>query len=138
MLWGGLHGVYLVVHRLAFGGRVSDEPIHLRSLPAIVFTFFWVHLAWVFFRADTITGAFDILGRVATLQSGLVARADVALVLGLGAVSLMLDLMDRRTGEQIQVLRRAPALTGAAVAAAVAAIVVFSGGTPEPFIYFQF
>jgi hypothetical protein len=35
-------------------------------------------------------------------------------------------------------VRRFPALAGATVAAAVTAIVVFSGGTPEPFIYFQF
>lgn len=138
VFWGGLHGIYLVVHRLTFGGRVSDAPLRIRDLPAILLTFFWVHVAWVFFRADSFADAFHILGRVATLRDGATSEADLALVVFLGLIALLVDLATRHEDEPVRVLRRMPAVAGAAVAAAVAAIVVFSGATPEPFIYFQF
>ena len=56
----------------------------------------------------------------------------------LGAVTLAVDLFTRLQPTPVRMLQRRPALAGAAVAVALAAIVVFSGGTPEPFIYFQF
>ena len=56
----------------------------------------------------------------------------------LGGITLGVDLFTRMQPDPVQILRRYPALAGAAVTAAIAAIIVFSGGTPEPFIYFQF
>jgi hypothetical protein len=79
-----------------------------------------------------------MLRAIATFQGGLTPASDLVLIAILGLVALAIDLLAQRELEPMVVLRRAPALAGAAVAFAVAAIVVFSGGTPEPFIYFQF
>ena len=138
VVWGALHGAYLVVHKLTRGGGVSQNPVSWRDVPAILGTFFVVNVAWVFFRAETFGNAFDVLDAIFTLQGGATVRSDLALVGVIGLIALMIDVLARREFDPVVLIRRAPALVGASVAAAVAAIVVFSGGSPEPFIYFQF
>mgnify|MGYP001817877930 FL=1 len=73
-----------------------------------------------------------------TFADGITSGADLLVVLVLGGITLGVDLFTRTRRNPIATLQRYPALAGGAVAAAVAAIVVFSGGPPEPFIYFQF
>ena len=137
VLWGGLHGVYLIVDKMVRGGTCSNDPARMRDVPWVM-TFGLVCLAWGFFRADTLTAAFDILEAIVTLQLGLTPLADIVVVGFLGTVTLAVDLITRHDVEPAELVRSSPATAGAAVAAAVTAIVVFSGGTPEPFIYFQF
>jgi len=138
VMWGGLHGAFLVVHRLTIGGRVNESGLRWRDIPAIVVTFAVVHVAWVFFRADTFTDAFTVLKRIVRFAGGTTSEADLVLIAILGGVTLGVDLFTRIQPNPIRILQRYPVLAGAGVTAAIAAIIVFSGGTPEPFIYFQF
>jgi len=138
VMWGGLHGAFLVVHRLTMGGRVDDSGLRWRDIPTIVVTFSVVHVAWVFFRADTFTDAFTLLKRIATFAGGRTSEADLLLIAILGGVTLGVDLFTRIQPNPIRILQRYPVLAGAGVTTAIAAIIVFSGGTPEPFIYFRF
>ncbi len=138
VMWGGLHGAFLITHRLTSGGHTAKTALQRRDIPAIVLTFVVVHFSWVFFRADTFTDAFDLLRRIFTFADGITSEADLLLILFLGGVTLGVDLFTTMNPNPIRMLQRFPTLAGAAVAAAIAAIVVFSGGTPEPFIYFQF
>ena len=138
VFWGGLHGLYLVVHRLARGGTVATSPVRWRQVPSVLVTFFFVTIAWVFFRADTFEGSWQILGNIFTLADGITIGEDVLLVAVLGLATLFVDLANRNGFDAVSLVRRSPALAGAAAAVVVAAVVVFSGGTPEPFIYFQF
>lgn len=62
--WGGLHGLYLVVeHALRQrGGRESTRPASVgRDLARIAVTFGLVLVAWVFFRAASVTDALVLL-----------------------------------------------------------------------------
>jgi D-alanyl-lipoteichoic acid acyltransferase DltB (MBOAT superfamily) len=138
VMWGGLHGTFLIAHRLTRGRRAGETALRGRDIPSILLTFAVVHVAWVFFRADTFSDAFYVLRRIFTFADGITSAADLVLILILGGATLGMDLFTRMSPNPIGVLHRAPILTGAGVTAAVAAIVVFSGGTPEPFIYFQF
>ncbi len=56
VIWGALHGIALVVHRAwkSLGGNLP-RPV------AWILTFLFVHLAWVFFRAENMTVALNIL-----------------------------------------------------------------------------
>ena len=62
VVWGGLHGLYLIVDRAL--GRVEHRgarrPILLSDSPAILFTFTVVTLTWVFFRAADLSEAIDV------------------------------------------------------------------------------
>ena len=59
IVWGLLHGAAQVTERL-WGGRRDALPKWLRW----VMTFFFLNLAWVFFRAPNLTGAAELLGLV--------------------------------------------------------------------------
>ena len=62
LIWGGLHGLGILTHRLwqrlsekYFGGRAIPR------IPAVAMTFFFVNLFWVFFRATTLSRAWSIV-----------------------------------------------------------------------------
>ena len=56
IIWGALHGSALVVHRL-----FSRSGLRLPSVVGWTLTFLWVAVAWVFFRADSLGEALEIL-----------------------------------------------------------------------------
>lgn len=68
IFWGGLHAVYFLPLLLLKRNRKNTDAIHItpnlagfRQLGGIICTFILVCIAWVFFRATTITEAFDYL-----------------------------------------------------------------------------
>jgi D-alanyl-lipoteichoic acid acyltransferase DltB (MBOAT superfamily) len=63
VLWGGIHGLGLVVHK-AFKpllGRLPDS--RWSNSLAVVLTFIFVAIAWVFFRSESIASACQLLSR---------------------------------------------------------------------------
>ena len=66
VIWGGLHGLYLVVNhvwRSLVAGRVPTQGIPARaySLAATLLTFLCVVVAWIFFRAESFSSAILVL-----------------------------------------------------------------------------
>lgn len=66
VIWGGLHGLYLVIHQAWQGlrGRLGHDLSHTSSFGrvfGIALTFLAVVLGWVFFRATTLDAALSIL-----------------------------------------------------------------------------
>lgn len=61
VLWGGLHGVALIVNKMLkpWLGRIPDNWAS-RSVSCLV-TFLFIAFAWVFFRSTTFEGAFSLL-----------------------------------------------------------------------------
>jgi D-alanyl-lipoteichoic acid acyltransferase DltB (MBOAT superfamily) len=59
VVWGGLHGLYLVVNHTwrALGWRWTGRPAWLGRFAAWLLTFAAVTFAWVFFRATSLSGA---------------------------------------------------------------------------------
>ncbi len=140
VVWGGIHGLLLAVHRLVRRPTLGvDRPLGLGDTPRIVATFGLVTLAWAFFRADSVGQAVSVLGGILTLRSGLTSPADLVLVAVLVTLMVGLDLAQRRQlrlGDRPLVSRPVPA--GLVAAGIMLLLVVFSGGTPQPFIYFRF
>ncbi len=65
IVWGVAHGIFSVITR-AFHGFFSKIPAVLNRF--ITFTF--VSLAWVMFRADSLTDAFRFIGRIFSFDFG--------------------------------------------------------------------
>jgi len=61
VLWGGLHGLYLVINNawgaLGFSGPRDPRFARVYRAACVAFTFIVVVLAWVIFRAPTLNGA---------------------------------------------------------------------------------
>lgn len=95
VIWGGLHGLYLIVNRgwwmIKPSRAIERLPSRLRTAIATAITFFAVLVAWVFFRAADIPSAFRMLAAM-TGAYGFTPPAPPAvygdfdlLMLGLGA-----------------------------------------------------
>lgn len=98
VVWGGLHGIFLVINhgwrhvcgRLNWGGNGA-----VFQLLAWALTFLAVALAWVFFRADTFTGALAML-------SGMAGVNDLLPSLGLiDAASVNTEAVNTMTGRRV-------------------------------------
>ena len=141
VIWGALHGCYLVIHRLTRGGHTNAHEPKMRELPSILLTNAAVLFAWIFFRAETLGDAVDIIRGLVTIRGGTVHLAEMATVALFTAIMVFADLAQRRHATRRRSGESAPAhplLQGASVGAVAVAVLVFSGGTPVPFIYFQF
>jgi len=141
VVWGGLHGLYLALER-RFANVAGEEyrrPWSWRRDPLRAFvTFQVVCLAWVFFRADSVGNALHYLGRIARMQGGTTDRSAVTMLALAAAAVFFIDYVQHRSCDHTPMLGWSPPLRGLAYGLMVIPIVVFSGGTPVPFIYFKF
>ncbi len=145
IVWGGLHGVYLAIHKLTLRGRrvAPDQPSGNTLSLAVwlmktVVTFHLVCFAWIFFRSDSLTAAMHYIGGI--LQGG---SAPSPLImysfLFYGALTLLVDLACFFQNSEVPTTSKAPPfVVGAAYAAMVYLIIVLGERNAQPFIYFQF
>ena len=132
VIWGGLHGLALVVHRVwEDSGRKLPAPL------GMLLTFLWVCMAWIFFRATSLESAwtgvrsfvgFASPGELSWGWAPLATFAALAATHALGATHAVGRWLERRSESVYAVCY------GAAFALAFA----FSNGAVKPFIYFQF
>jgi alginate O-acetyltransferase complex protein AlgI len=78
--WGALHGVYLCInHAWAnYGPAIAPRFARLANAVAFVLTFAAVVVAWVFFRADSLSSAMFVLSRMADPGSIVFGRGEMA------------------------------------------------------------
>src|SRR4029077_10295619 len=99
VVWGGLHGVYLSLHKLATGGRPPEtEPAPrgaggwLTFTAQALVTFHLVCLAWIFFRAPDFATAWAYLtGIFVNRFSAAGVPGPLAAVCFYGLLMLLLD-----------------------------------------------
>ena len=144
VVWGLLHGVFLVVERL-ITQLVGASRLQLRQLRAILgwlATFIAVVTAWVFFRAEDLSSAMTMVMAMYSAVSwspdslAMLSYEDevAALVLGLMVVQQVVN----RNRPLNELLRALPwPLLGLALGSMLLLITLSSGQT-NAFIYFQF
>ena len=70
VVWGMLHGLGQVLEN-AFTPKSKHEPHELTRLVRTLVTFVFVMLAWVFFRAQSLSEAVYVFGHMFTVKSGI-------------------------------------------------------------------
>jgi D-alanyl-lipoteichoic acid acyltransferase DltB (MBOAT superfamily) len=140
LIWGGLHGLYLCVHR-KLRGALSALSGALRGLSplltaaGVLATFCLVCFTWLFFRSTSFDLTLAYLRGLSALDfGGAKALGPVAL---LSALTLAIDLPQALSNDELRVART-PRLVRIPIAAAVLVLLVLSGDSGQPFIYFQF
>ena len=142
VVWGGLHGLYLVVERF-LRQRIGDWPMWQRwysRVLLIALTYALVNLTWVFFRAQEFATAWRVLGGM--LGFG----AEGAPILSTYALASVLVVMlpllavhgwmrERELHIEVQ---RLPTLAVGVLWAAMAFLIAITQGGSDAFIYFQF
>jgi D-alanyl-lipoteichoic acid acyltransferase DltB (MBOAT superfamily) len=168
LIWGGLHGFYLGINHLWRGAVGVGSGRGLLRVLSWAVTFAAVVIAWVFFRASTVGGAWRALKGLAGLPpdqavyvpSGIVRVMDLPILVGvqmsllIGACATALALICalalpnvpqifryreyRRAPEQGSPIRWKPDAIWAMVVALAFAISLFAMWQRMEFLYFQF
>ena len=143
VVWGGLHGLFLVAERVL---RPSlEKPRWTRGpagrLAGVAVTFVCVCFAWVFFRAPDFPTAFIVVramvGAAGAQAGGLLSQWDMALsVLTVGA---LLGLQWRYRDVSLpEVFESIPWWASASAVTAMLVALITATGVDRAFIYFQF
>lgn len=141
VIWGGLHGLYLLGERLL--KRVVFVKVRANSLNGLMLsclTFLLICLAWVFFRAHTFGKAMEILGAMAGLHNGgtsLVRKMWIAEVLVVVGSMLALHWIARDMSLEDIALKTPWWVRSVAISFMLTCIVTLPG-EDRAFIYFQF
>ena len=146
--WGFLHALYFLPSILRGENRKNLDVIaENRALPSLkefaqmLFTFALVCIAWIFFRAESISDAFDYLTRMATDLnfSPRPFRKNIFLFLGI-AILLLVEWMQRRKahGFEFDELKLPQMARTTIYLVTALAILLFSVSGGNGFIYFQF
>lgn len=141
VIWGGLHGLYLSGERRFTGAGREDyrRPWRWRrDLVRTFVTFQLVCVAWVFFRAPSVHDAFHYLADIARLQHGATDHGAILMLAWAVAVMVFIDYVQLRARDHTAFVDWNPVVRGLMYGCLLVPIVVSSGGTPVPFIYFRF
>jgi D-alanyl-lipoteichoic acid acyltransferase DltB (MBOAT superfamily) len=138
VIWGAYHGTLLATERAVGIDGVRPGRLAARDLPRVIVTFHLVCVGWVLFRAPNLSVTGHILQGIVSLRSGPISFDAISVLVPVAALAVFIDLAQRQANDHVAMLTW-PVLSRAGVFAVfIGAIVVFSGGTPVPFIYFQF
>jgi len=143
VVWGGLHGVWLAgerwwSERRAEAGIPAAEGPGVRAVQRLV-TFHLVCFAWIFFRADSMGTAWEMITRIFTafeLSAPIVTPAAlVAIAVGLAAQYVPRPAVGRLL---VGFSRLGPAVQGIALGVTLMIIDALGPEGVAAFIYFQF
>jgi len=148
VIWGGLHGVYLAIHkwfrrsqRIAISNTNSSLTSRAVTACKIIVTFHLVVLSWAFFRSPTFTSAIGYVAGVLTWQDGKDWIGEFEILMAGIPVLLLaaIEVGQYRTRSHVFLLQWSWAVRGG-LYAMIAILVLVSGGIDGgvPFIYFQF
>lgn len=101
ILWGGLHGIYLVINHGWTKFRVAlgwDRPSNVGRFFSIALTFLSVVVAWMFFRAETFDGALIMLQGMFGFTQLVLPQSYMALAESIPAASQALSLVGAKAG----------------------------------------
>ena len=141
VIWGALHGLYLIVHRIwdaiPWTPVVRLRETTLWSWVSRLLLFHAVCLGWVFFRAPSFDIAFTLLRRLTISGACTLATMPIMLALFLGLAGQYQPLRWRKALE-CEIGRWPELARGAVFALAVFAIELLGPSGVAPFIYFRF
>jgi alginate O-acetyltransferase complex protein AlgI len=144
VVWGGLHGIFLVIHhwKQTLRARGVLAPVPERAWAHALqwlSSFALVCCAWVFFRADSVATAWTMLARLCTFAPGTTALMTNKVLLAIG-IGLATQFVPRQPALRLQaaISRIRPVPMGIAAAFALFAITTLGPRGVAPFIYFQF
>lgn len=142
VVWGLLHGVYLVLERMltAFTKEPRWAQAFIGRLLAVVGTYAAVCFAWVFFRATTFTTAAHLVAAMAGMgpKGDAVLTTREILQVGFVTAGLLLAHWNLRDTSIEAVVARMPRGLVVALWTLMLSAIILTQGNGNAFIYFQF
>ncbi len=142
VIWGGLHGILLILHRWLPGSHSdgAGEGLRWADIPRILLFFHVVCFLWIFFRAENLGEAIAFISRIATGSYHQIWPWFQVIVVLLSVLFHVLERIGRLRFDMILAgldSRRGRVLEGVMLGLLAGLLVLF-GASGGEFIYFQF
>jgi D-alanyl-lipoteichoic acid acyltransferase DltB (MBOAT superfamily) len=147
MIWGGIHALLFIPSFLTGSNRrYKEDLVHknkifpsIKDIFQMAITFFFVTLAWVFFRSETVTQAFHFLADIIQNKTGKSLAFENAEILGdiiafAAFFSISFYLLYRKN----QLIQTTRFRQFAISVVLLILITLFGQFSKQSFIYFQF
>lgn len=140
IIWGALHGLASVIHRLWRLGKYR-----LNKFVSRLLTLGFVNLAWVFFRADSVQSAMAIIGKMLSKPEWHGFRANV--FIGYGKFDQLIFLLVIAVamvflvkGEPSKIVKLKPTYKNLLIMIIffVVSVMFMNSVEPKEFLYFDF
>lgn len=140
VLWGGLHGIYLIGYRIFSKSRssASGQNGHastVKKILSIFLTFNVVAFTWVIFRADNIVQAYSYFAGL--FSTDIFTTFPFRILLILAAV-LAIDLPSYLSSDSLIITKWSWYIQGLIYAVILLLLGNLAGSWEEPFVYFAF
>jgi D-alanyl-lipoteichoic acid acyltransferase DltB (MBOAT superfamily) len=140
--WGAFHGLLLCGYRITGMEVTEDEAAGLRPAQRalrIMLMFHLVCIGWLFFRANTLTQALDMLTSIALRPEWTAACTPIAGMIALYILPLMaFEWWADKQPSEVAYVSSPRLLRGLGYAYAALMLIVFPPPVAHEFIYFQF
>lgn len=146
IVWGLLNALYFIPLMLTKQNRSNLNDVaegkllpNLREFIQINVTFLLTTLAWIFFRADSITHAFDYLGGIFSMSLFSLPETRPKFLFILIFLFLAVEWFQRNKQHALEFdTIRIPKMARWTIYYAVVFVIFYYGGEKQEFIYFQF
>lgn len=144
VIWGGLHGLYLSIHKLSIGNTKIETDIishfNVKNIFNISLTFILVVFTWLFFRSNSWDTTELFFHKIFFWESSEYAFLFISIVLSYLIVTVLFDFLEYKTGSHTYILKiKSKGIKiGILVALLMVTFIYMFQADPLPFIYFQF
>lgn len=148
VVWGGLHGIYLSVHKwIIKEKKISTASYRYNGLGSllsftfkIMTTYILVLFTWLFFRADSFGDAFYMLNKFIYWENSDLLLRTIIISLTFVLITLLFDLLEYYLESHIILSKicSLPVRAGILSGMALLTISYMLSNKPLPFVYFQF
>jgi D-alanyl-lipoteichoic acid acyltransferase DltB (MBOAT superfamily) len=140
VVWGGMHGAAAVIHRLW-------KKIHIRipRILAVVLTFNFINITWLFFRADSIRDAINIMKSMIGLNLFFgfsvfhsISRIDKGLSAMLAIIAIIVVFFLQNSNSVVQSFKPTKLRFAYLVVMVIVSLGYLNTSVPRGFLYFDF
>lgn len=144
MIWGGFHGLYLIIHKKIME-RNNQKPsatelFKLSHIPHIILTYVLVLITWLFFRATSWDTTLLFIDKMIHWQSSEYSMWFVKITAVYMTVLITFDLIENltRSHSYLLKLKQAPIRYGVTISLFVLTLAYMFQTKTQPFVYFAF
>ena len=147
VIWGGLHGIYLALHKLILGKRKAVQEYKFDNFKGLliylsktIFTFILVLFAWLFFRASDFETILIFYTKMVHWEVGIYSYRLFTIALSFISITVLLDLAMyiSKTHSYILLIKNKSISYAILFSLFSVTILYMFISDPLPFVYFQF
>ena len=140
VIWGGLHGIYLSIHKFIIKRRVkSNEDSKTYKFLTTLFTFLLVLFTWLFFRARDLESTQIFIMKMIHWESSEYVTLFITIALTYMSAVFILDFIELKYGHTgILKIKSDTIIAGILLALFSVTLMYMFQADALPFVYFQF